>query len=211
MGVAREQRSPSVHPRSSSACSRTAVRAREASGGEIHIRPASHRRQPPPVLYGTRMVEPDGQGRESVWEDPRPPRVEPSTKHVQVVLGGRLLAHTTAALRVLETSHPPVYYVPVADIDMACLRQTRKTSWCEFKGTAVYWDADTAPTVGWSYPEPSPGFEDLRGHVAFYPGRVDEATVDSERVEPQEGGFYGGWITSTIVGPFKGGAGTHGW
>ena len=89
--------------------------------------------------------------------------------------------------------------------------QTRQTSWCEFKGTAVYWDADTAPAVGWSYPEPSPGFEDLRGHVAFYPGRVDEATVDGERVEPQEGGFYGGWITSTIVGPFKGGAGTHGW
>jgi len=150
-------------------------------------------------------------GQESVWDYPRPPRVEAGSERVRVLLGGTVLADTTAALRVLETSHPPVYYVPVADIDMSRLRRSRATSWCEFKGTAVYWDADGAQGVGWSYPEPSSGFEALAEHIAFYPGRVDEATVDGERAKPQEGGFYGGWITSRVVGPFKGGPGTRGW
>lgn len=150
-------------------------------------------------------------GRESVWDYPRPPRVEPSAEHVRVLLGGALLADTTAALRVLETSHPPVYYIPTSDIDMTRLRQSRESSWCEFKGAAGYWRADDGVAVGWSYSDPSPGFEVLAGHVAFYPGRVDVATVNGEKVESQRGGFYGGWITSRISGPFKGPPGTRGW
>ncbi len=150
-------------------------------------------------------------GQESAWDYPRPPRVEPSREHVRVTLAGAVLADTTSALRVLETSHPPVYYIPVADIDMTRLRRAGGSSLCEFKGTAAYWDADGAPAVGWSYPDPFPGYELLAGHIAFYPGHVDEATVDGERVKPQAGGFYGGWITSRVAGPFKGAAGTRGW
>lgn len=152
-----------------------------------------------------------GLGSESAWDYPRPPRVEPTAEHVRVLLGDRVLADTTSALRVLETSHPPVYYIPESDIDMTRLQRTSRTSFCEFKGTAVYWDADGAPALGWSYPDPAPGYQALAGHIAFYPGRVDEATVDGERVRPQEGGFYGGWITSRVRGPFKGAPGTEGW
>ncbi len=148
---------------------------------------------------------------ESVWDYPRPPRVEPSREHVVILLAGRVLADTERSLRVLETSHPPVYYIPIADIDISRLRRGDGTSWCEFKGTAVYWDAEGIGAIGWSYPEPSAGFEALRGHIAFYPERLDEATVDGERVKPQVGGFYGGWITSRVRGPFKGGPGTRGW
>ena len=166
---------------------------------------------PKPLPYRSHMMETPKRGQESVWEYPRPPRVEPSSEHVRVVLQGTVLADTRAALRVMETSHPPVYYIPISDIDMAQLRQTGDASWCEFKATAVYWDAEGAQAVGWSYPNPSPGFEALGEHIAFYPGRVDEATVDGEKVKPQDGGFYGGWITSRVVGPFKGGAGTSGW
>lgn len=148
---------------------------------------------------------------ESVWSYPRPPRVEPSAEHVVVRLAGSVLAATNRALRVLETSHPPVYYIPVGDIDMSRLRKGNGASWCEFKGTAVYWDAAGTEGIGWSYPEPSPGFESLANHIAFYPARVESATVDGELVAPQEGGFYGGWITSRVIGPFKGGPGTRGW
>jgi uncharacterized protein (DUF427 family) len=146
-----------------------------------------------------------------VWDYPRPPRIERNSEHVVVSLAGTVLAETRRSLRVLETSHPPAYYIPVADIDMSRLRAGTGTSRCEFKGAAVYWDGDEADAIGWSYPDPSPGFEALRGHIAFHPARVDEATVDGERVRPQEGGFYGGWITSRVTGPFKGGAGTRGW
>src|SRR5690348_2030178 len=160
--------------------------------------------------------QPPGSARErppteSVWDYPRPPRVEAGGEHVVVRLAGTVLAATTRSLRVLETSHPPVYYIPIADIDMSRLRKGEGTSWCEFKGTAAYWDADGVAAIGWSYPEPASGFEMLSGHNAFYPARVDEATVDGERVTPQEGRFYGGWITSRIEGPFKGGPGTRGW
>ena len=147
---------------------------------------------------------------ESVWDYPRPPRVEPSSERVTVALGGRPLADTIAAVRVLETSHPPVYYVPIADIEMARLTGGIGTSFCEFKGAAVYWDADGAGAVGWSYPDPAPGYESLRDRIAFYPGRV-EATLAGERVRPQAGGFYGGWITDRITGPFKGAPGTSVW
>jgi len=143
--------------------------------------------------------------------------VEPSTEHVVVEHRGRRIVDTRRALRVLETSHPPTYYVPVADVAAGVLEPARsrlRTS-CEFKGVAGYWDlvVDGARVaeVGWSYPRPRPGYEALLGHVALYPGRVDRVSVDDEVVQPQPGDFYGGWITSRVRGPFKGGPGTSGW
>ena len=136
-------------------------------------------------------------------------------RHVVVELGGRVVADTVRAVRVCETSHPPVFYIPRADIAPGVLEQASGTSWCEWKGAATYWDAVVdgrrVPAVGWSYEEPTPGFEHLRGAVAFYPDRVDRALVDGEVVRPQPGRFYGGWITDEVVGPFKGDPGTLGW
>lgn len=132
-----------------------------------------------------------------------------------VELGGVVVAETRRALRVLETSHPPVYYLPVEDFADRALVPVDGTTWCEFKGTAYYLDvvADdrTAASAAWAYPRPSPGYEALVDHVAIYPGLMDRVTVDGEVVRPQEGGFYGGWITSRVVGPFKGAPGTRGW
>ena len=156
-----------------------------------------------------------GPGQESVWDYPRPPRVEPTTELVEIRLGGDVVARTTAALRVLETSHPPTYYLPVTAFVEGVLRPAAGSSYCEWKGDASYLDlvtpTRTAARAGWTYPQPSPGFEALIDHVAVMPGTVDACTVDGEIVVPQEGGFYGGWITSRVVGPFKGGAGTRGW
>jgi uncharacterized protein (DUF427 family) len=149
---------------------------------------------------------------ESVWDYPRPPRVEPSAARVVVELDGEVLADSRRSLRVLETSHPPVYYIPAADIRTDRLRPSaRRPTVCEFKGTARYYDAGDRSAVAWSYASPSPGYEAIAGCYAFYPGRVDRATVDGEQVEAQPGGFYGGWITSAVTGPFKGGPGTMGW
>ncbi len=147
---------------------------------------------------------------ESVWEYPRPPRVEQTREWVTVSLAGEPIAATRRALRVLETSHPPTYYIPFADIEMAALTASSATSWCEFKGQARYWDATGLRSVGWSYPLPSHGYETLHEHLAFYPGRV-RARVGDEPVIAQPGDFYGGWITSRIRGPFKGGPGTSDW
>jgi uncharacterized protein (DUF427 family) len=165
-----------------------------------------------------RRIEP-GPGQESVWDYPRPPRVEPTGEHVVVVLGGVVVVDTRRALRVLETSHPPSYYLPVDDVLAGALRPAAGTSWCEFKGTAGYLDVLGGDPIGsvvahaaaWTYPRPSPGFELLAGHVALYPGRMDRCTVDGETVVAQEGGFYGGWVTSRVVGPFKGVPGSRGW
>ncbi|WP_345208347.1 DUF427 domain-containing protein [Fodinibacter luteus] len=154
-------------------------------------------------------------GQESVWDYPRPPRVEPSTERVEVWLGGVLVAASTRSLRVLETSHPPSYYLPLDDVTPGALRPAEGSTWCEFKGAATYFDVlggdAVAPRAAWGYPTPSPGFEALVGHVAVMPGAMDRCLVDGEEVLPQEGGFYGGWITSRVVGPFKGGPGTRGW
>ena len=129
-----------------------------------------------------------------------------------VVLDGEVLADTRRSLRVLERSHPPVYYIPADDVRTGRLTlSTRRPTWCEFKGAARYYDAGDRAAVAWSYPSPSPGFEAIAGHYAFYPGRVDAATVDGERVEAQPGDYYGGWITAAVTGPFKGGPGTTGW
>jgi len=159
-------------------------------------------------------VEP-GPGQESVWDYPRPPRVEDSSKHVQVVFNGVTIADTYAAKRVLETSHPPVYYIPPQDIKIDYLEEAQGSSLCEWKGRAGYYTVvvgeKRAERAAWYYPDPRPGYESIRDHVAFYPGLMDVCYVDGERVEPQPGGFYGGWITKDVVGPFKGGPGTMGW
>jgi uncharacterized protein (DUF427 family) len=156
-----------------------------------------------------------GPGQESVWGYPRPPRVEPERRKVRVVLGGELIAQSTAALRVLETSHPPGIYLPPSDVVAGVLRPNPAGSVCEWKGRAAYWDAAAGGVVveaaAWSYPEPATGYESIAGYVSFYPGRVDACFLDDEQVIPQEGGFYGGWITADLVGPFKGGPGTLGW
>ncbi|HSK26217.1 MAG TPA: DUF427 domain-containing protein, partial [Jiangellales bacterium] len=158
-------------------------------------------------------------GQESVWDYPRPPAVVPFDGRVRVVHRGVTVADTTRAQRVLETSHPPTYYLPVDCFAAGVLRPaaSRRRTTCEFKGVAGYHDLvldDLGVSVadaGWSYPDPRPGFERLAGAVALYPGRVDRVTVDGEAVRAQEGDFYGGWITSRVAGPFKGGPGTRGW
>lgn len=152
---------------------------------------------------------------ESVWDYPRPPRVESSGRRVRVVVEGTIVADSTRALRVLETSHPPGWYIPRDDVRMDLLRPTSRQTACEFKGQASYFHLGAGGRerreAAWTYEHPLPGFEAIAGHIAFYPGRVDEAWVDGERVMPQAGDFYGGWITSDVSGPFKGGPGTRGW
>ena len=153
---------------------------------------------------------------ESVWDYPRPPIVVPSGEHVVIELDGEVVVDTRRSLRVLETSHPPVHYVPADDIAPGLVRAVSGTTWCEFKGTASYFDVvgpsgRVEPRAAWHYPQPTAGYEALLDHVAFYPGRMDRCTVDGEEVVAQPGDFYGGWITSKVTGPFKGAAGTAGW
>ncbi|MEV7775062.1 DUF427 domain-containing protein [Kitasatospora sp. NPDC086791] len=153
---------------------------------------------------------------ESVWDYPRPPVVRAARgRLIEVWFGGRLVASTTRAVRVLETSHPPVYYLPAADVATELLTPAEGVSVCEWKGQARYWDvrvgARRAAHAAWSYPQPLPAYRELSGRLAFYPGRVDRCTVDGETVRAQEGDFYGGWITGEITGPYKGGPGTAGW
>jgi uncharacterized protein (DUF427 family) len=154
---------------------------------------------------------------ESVWDYPRPPRLEAQDRHVRIMLAGAVLADTRSAFRVLETSHPPVFYIPRADIAAGALEPSSGGgSYCEWKGSASYLDVIAADgrrleRAAWTYPSPTAPFAAIAGTVAFYPSRMDECTVDGEIVQSQEGDFYGGWITSEIVGPFKGGPGTFGW
>jgi uncharacterized protein (DUF427 family) len=153
---------------------------------------------------------------ERVWDYPRPPAVVPCERRVRVKLAGAVLADSTRALRVLETSHPPTIYVPLGDVREELLAESNaRSTWCEFKGAARYLDAVVDSrrfeAVAWTYPDPSPGYEALRHHVAFYPGRVDAAWLDDERVQAQQSDFYGGWITGDLVGPFKGPVGTLAW
>jgi uncharacterized protein (DUF427 family) len=163
---------------------------------------------------GRRRIEPD-QGQESVWDYPRPPRLEDVDKKVKVVFGGVTLAYTTRAKRVLETSHPPVYYIPPEDVRLELLEPSVGSSHCEWKGRASYYNVTTEERTerraAWFYPDPTPPFADLEDHVAFYPSRMDGCWVGGQKVEAQEGDFYGGWITPDIVGPFKGAPGTRGW
>ena len=160
-----------------------------------------------------RRIEP-GPGQESVWDYPRPPACVASDRHVIVRLAGVPVADTRGAYRVLETSHPPTWYLPRADVSADLTPSRAHGTVCEWKGLATYWDVAVpgarAEARAWSYEDPTPGFAAIRGFVTFYPEHF-ECTVDGERVRPQEGGFYGGWITDDVVGPFKGGPGTWGW
>jgi len=161
------------------------------------------------------MEDSEGRKKESVWDYPRPPRVEPSFQLIRVVFNGKTIAETNRALRVIETSHPPVYYIPPGDVQQQLLTPTTRQSYCEFKGLATYYELKVGEKVStnaaWSYYNPSTGYESIKDYVAFYPGRVGACYVDDERVQSQEGDFYGGWITSVIEGPFKGGPGTAAW
>jgi len=150
-----------------------------------------------------------------VWDYPRPPAVRACTRHIQVFLGGELVCDTRRSWQVLETSHPPTYYLPHSDFTDGALRPGSGNSYCEWKGAARYFDlvagSRTAQRAAWYYPSPAPGFEMLAHHVAVYAGSTDGCFVDGEQVTPQPGGFYGGWITSELTGPFKGTPGSTGW
>jgi uncharacterized protein (DUF427 family) len=158
---------------------------------------------------------------ESVWEYPRPPRLEPVPQRIRIVHQQDVLAETVAALRILETSHPPVYYLPPACFGAGLLRRSQTGgSFCEFKGVATYWDlvlsaSEVVEAAGWTYESPTRAYAALSGHVALYGSRLGEHGIEcwvgSEQVRPQEGDFYGGWITANLRGPFKGAPGTRGW
>ena len=163
------------------------------------------------------MITPDPlrPGQESVWDYPRPPRLEASSRHLRIVHRGVMIADSRRALRLLETSHPPSWYIPPADLALDHLRAAAGSSFCEWKGRAAYRDVvaggDVLASVGWCYPAPTPGFAALKDHVAFYVAPFDSVTIDGEAVRPQPGGFYGGWITDDVAGPFKGIPGSQFW
>lgn len=160
-------------------------------------------------------IEP-GPGQESVWDYPRPPALAPTSERIRVIHRGRVVADTVRAVRVLETSQPPAYYIPRADVTDGMLVRSDRRTLCEWKGVATYWSIDAgdgtiARDVAWSYDVPVTAYAAIAGHVAFYAQGIDECWVDDERVVPNPGMFYGGWITSRVVGPFKGAAGTLHW
>lgn len=166
------------------------------------------------ALLGIRRVEP-GPGQESVWDYPRPPRLEPVSERLRVVFAGEIIADSRNGYRVLETSHPPVYYLPPQDVLSDVLAPAGGLSLCEFKGMAQYWSIDVngrlSEKAAWSYAEPTSAFDAIKDHLAFYASRVEACFVGDEAVDAQVGDFYGGWITSRIVGPFKGPPGTRRW
>jgi uncharacterized protein (DUF427 family) len=168
-----------------------------------------------PELSPSRTPEPIAPGQESVWDYPRPPAARASDERIVVVLGGVEICETAMSWRILETSHPPTYYLPRSSFRSGALQPTGGGSFCEWKGRASYLDlvggTSVARRAAWWYPNPSPEYAMLGDHVAVYAGLVDVCTVDGERVVPQLGGFYGGWITSNVVGPFKGSPGSDGW
>ena len=161
-----------------------------------------------------KRIEPEA-GQESVWDYPRPPKLEQTAKHLKIVFGGVTIAETTDAFRVLETSHPPVYYFPPADVRLEFLREVSGSSFCEGKGRAGYYsikvNGNSAEKAAWFYADPTPAFAQIKNHIAFYPSKMEACYVNDELVQAQEGDFYGGWLTSEIIGPFKGATGTWGW
>jgi len=154
-------------------------------------------------------------GQESVWDYPRPPRLEPVKKRLLIRFAGEVIAETTRGYRVLETSHPPVYYFPPEDVRSELIEPAQGSTHCEWKGRAVYFDVRVgdriAERVAYSYPEPTPGFEPITDYLSFYARPMDECRIGDEVVEPQSGNFYSGWITPDVAGPFKGGPGSWGW
>ncbi|MBK7994545.1 MAG: DUF427 domain-containing protein [Blastocatellia bacterium] len=165
-------------------------------------------------MYRPNKVEPKP-GQESVWDYPRPPRVEITKKEIKIIFNKVTIVNSSNAKRVLETSHPPVYYIPQTDILMQYLFISSGSSFCEWKGEAIYYSLEVngkrLEKVAWSYPKPTNRFEVIKDHLAFYAHPMDACLVEGELVTPQPGNFYGGWITSDIVGPFKGGPGSWGW
>ena len=153
-------------------------------------------------------------GQESVWDYPRPPILQPDCREVAVFFGELQIARTKSAIRVLETASPPTVYIPREDVHLELLTQSIGNSYCEWKGQATYWSIETAgktiKNVGWSYERPTDRFQPICGFLSFYPALVD-CRIDGEKVRPQPGGFYGGWVTNEIVGPYKGEPGTNGW
>lgn len=159
--------------------------------------------------------DPAGIGQESVWSYPRPAIAQPTDARIRIEHRRQIVADTRSAVRTLETSHPPSYYIPRTDIAPGALRRADGSSFCEWKGAATYWDVVVDGTVlarvGWSYADPTPEFAALRDHVAFYAAPFARCSVVGDTVIPQPGNFYGGWTTSRVVGPFKGGPDSHGW
>ncbi len=162
----------------------------------------------------TQRIQP-GPGQESVWDYPRPPRLEDTDAHIQIVFGGEVIADSRRAKRVLETSHPPVYYLPPEDVRLAHFTPAAGNSFCEWKGIASYYTLTVGDKIAaqsaWYYPNPTPTFASIKNYIAVYPSRMGSCTVNGEVVTAQPGDFYGGWITQNIVGPFKGDPGTMGW
>jgi uncharacterized protein (DUF427 family) len=160
-------------------------------------------------------ADPTGPGDESVWDYPRPPRLEAEARPIVVVFNGVTVVETHRALRVLETSHPPTYYLPPDDFAPGTLVAAPGASYCEWKGVARYWslraNGRLGERVGWSYDAPAPPYADLAGHVALYAAAMDSCLVGGQPATPQPGSFYGGWVTSWIKGPFKGDPQTLGW
>lgn len=158
---------------------------------------------------------PPGPGQESVWDYPRPARLEDTNKQIRVIFNGITIAETNRAKRVLETSHPPAYYIPPEDIKLEYLVKNPRQTWCEWKGGCAYYDLKMGelyvPNVAWRYPQPTPDFIPIQEYYSFYAEKMEACYVDEELVQPQAGNYYGGWITKDIVGPFKGGPGTMGW
>jgi uncharacterized protein (DUF427 family) len=181
---------------------------------DLILRQRAHRSVRPPV---EQIVVP-AIGQESVWSYPRPPRVEPAAESIEIRCGGSLIAATTKALRVLETAGAPVYYIADADIAPGIIRKTTEWGLCEWKGVYYYCDlvlgGDVVRQAGWTFPKPLTdlgcGYEALAGRYAFYPSKV-ACFLGGERAQPQPGGFYGGWVTSRVTGPFKGARGSEGW
>ncbi|MCP3980300.1 MAG: DUF427 domain-containing protein [bacterium] len=159
-------------------------------------------------------IEP-GPGQESVWDYPRPPRAERVAERIRIVFNGVEVANSVRAWRVLETSHAPTYYFPAEDVRRDLLKESGRRSFCEWKGQAAYVTLGVggrvAENVGWFYSEPTAAFHELKNHHAFYAGPMDACFVGDERVTPQPGGFYGGWVTTSLAGPFKGERGTEFW
>ena len=154
-------------------------------------------------------------GQESVWDYPRPPAIAQFSGHIRIIFNREIILDTNQAWRIMETSHPPTYYLPKQDFLPEVLRGAPGISFCEFKGSARYFNitfnGKTAPRAAWEYPHPNKAYRALKDHVAVYAHLMDTCYVNDEMVHAQEGDFYGGWITANIVGPFKGGAGTWGW
>lgn len=156
-----------------------------------------------------------GPDQESVWDYPRPPRVEDSKRHLKVIFNEVLIAESREGKRVIETSSPPVYYIPPKDIKVECMIKSMKHTLCEWKGIASYYTIvvgdKRAENAAWYYTDPTPDYISIKNYVAFYPQQIDACYLDGELVKAQSGSFYGGWITSEVVGPFKGEPGTEGW